>query len=86
MSDSEKILAYLQEHGSITSWEAIQHFRCTRLSGRIYDLKRLGHNIVTTTEEGKNSDGDTCRYARYRLIQKEEESEGRTDSELGPAL
>ncbi len=86
MTDSEKLLTCLRERGSITSWEAIQHFRYTRLSGRIYDLKRLGHNIVTTMEEGKNSDGEVCRYARYRLIQKEEEHEGRTDSELGPAL
>ena len=86
MSDSEKILAYLQEHGSITSWEAIQHFRCTRLSGRIYDLRKRGYEITATTEEAVNADGEKCRYARYRLIQKEEEHEGRTDSELGPAL
>lgn len=86
MTDSEKILAYLQKHGSITSWEAIQHFRCTRLSGRVFDLKKRGFNIVATMEEGKNSDGEVCRYARYRLIRKEEESEGRTDSELGPTL
>lgn len=48
MSDSEKILEYLKEHGSITSWEAIQHFRCTRLSGRVFDLKKRGFNIVAT--------------------------------------
>lgn len=71
MSDSEKVLKYLKEHGSITSWEAIQHFHCTRLSGRIFDLKRRGFNIVSTMEEGKNSDGEVCRYARYRLVEEQ---------------
>lgn len=71
MSDSEKILAYLQEHGSITSWEAIQHFRCTRLSGRIYDLRRRGFDITATTEESVNSDGEKVRYSRYRLNNKQ---------------
>ena len=86
MSDSEKILVYLQEHGSITSWEAIQHFRCTRLSGRIYDLRKRGYEITATAEESVDANGEKCRYARYRLIQKEGEHEGRTDSELGPAF
>lgn len=71
MSDSEKILAYLQEHGSITSWEAIQHFRCTRLSGRIYDLRKRGFDITATTEESVNSDGEKVRYSRYRLNNKQ---------------
>lgn len=67
MSDNEKILAYLQEHGSITSWEAIQHFRCTRLSGRIYDLRKRGHHIVSTTAESVAADGTKTRYSRYTL-------------------
>lgn len=67
MTDSEKILAYLQEHGSITSWEAIQHFRCTRLSGRIYDLRKHGYEITATTEESVDANGEKCRYARYSL-------------------
>lgn len=67
MSDKEKILAYLQEHGSITSWEAIQHFRCTRLSGRIYDLRKRGYEITATTEESVDANGEKVRYARYSL-------------------
>ena len=69
MTDNEKILAYLQKHGSITSWEAIQHFRCTRLSGRIYDLRKRGYEITATTEESTNSDGEKVRYSRYRLVE-----------------
>ena len=68
MSDSEKILEYLKTNGSITSWEAIQHFRCTRLSGRIYDLRKRGFNITATTEESVDTNGEKVRYARYSLV------------------
>lgn len=81
MSDSEKILEYLKTNGSITSWEAIQHFRCTRLSGRIFDLKRRGFNIVSTMEERVDPDGTKVRYSRYRL----EDSNG-THSNVGTGL
>ena len=67
MSDSEKILEYLRTNGSITSWEAIQHFRCTRLSGRIYDLRKRGFNITATTEESVDASGAKVRYSRYHL-------------------
>lgn len=68
MSDNEKILNYLKTNGSITSWEAIQHFRCTRLSGRIYDLRKRGFNITATTEESVDASGEKIRYARYSLV------------------
>jgi len=45
MSQEDKILSYLQSGKSLTSWEAIQLFRCTRLSGRIFDLRQKGYNI-----------------------------------------
>ena len=42
---AKQVLEYMKEHGSITSLEAIRAFGCTRLSGRIFDLKRRGYNI-----------------------------------------
>lgn len=59
------ILSHLRQYGTITSLQAFQLFSITRLSGRIYDLRQLGHNIVTiykTSERGG-------RYAVYRLIE-----------------
>lgn len=44
-SQNATILAHLREHGTITSWESIQLYKITRLSGRIYDLKEEGHAI-----------------------------------------
>ena len=34
-----KVLAHLQERGSINAWKAIQLYRATRLSAIIFDLR-----------------------------------------------
>ena len=57
-----KVLEHLQTNGSITSWEAITRFHATRLSGIIFDLKKMGYPIQSTIEYN----GDT-HYARYTL-------------------
>jgi hypothetical protein len=60
-----QVLAHLKEHKTITSWEAIKMFRCTRLADRIFVLKKEGHNIVTQliTSNGKT-------FAEYTLIKE----------------
>ena len=40
-----KVLAHLQERGSITSWDAIQMYRATRLSAIIFNLREEGYKI-----------------------------------------
>ena len=61
------VLRYMREEGSITPLEAMREFGIMRLSGRIYDLKTEGHDIVAETEESVNRYGKTIRYAKYRL-------------------
>lgn len=61
-TQSDLILKYLQTHKGISSMQAFEKFKITRLSGRIYDLKKQGNNI-TTLLISKN--GTT--YAEYRL-------------------
>ena len=62
-SQKTRILEYLEEHGSITQAEAVERFRCYRLSARISELKDDGHNIITESEPN-NGYG---RHARYFL-------------------
>lgn len=62
-SQNSEILAYLEAGNTLTPLEALRKFGCFRLSGRIYDLKKMGYLIATdliTLEDGK-------RVARYRL-------------------
>ena len=67
MTQTEKILDYMERHGSITPLEAMQELGIMRLGARIYDLKESGVKIITETVKGKNRDGEPTRYARYRL-------------------
>lgn len=63
----ERILQYIEENGSITSYDAIREFGCTRLASRICDLKRVGYEFEKTTEISKNRYGDPVHYTRYSL-------------------
>lgn len=52
----QKILAYLQNGGRITSLSALDNFGCLRLSARIKDLRDRGHDIQSqfiTVPSGK---------------------------------
>lgn len=67
MTQTEKILDYMERHGSITPLEAMNELGVMRLGARIFDLKESGIEIITETVTGKNRDGETTRFARYRL-------------------
>ena len=63
----ERILRHLQDYGTITSWEAIQEYGCTRLSHYIYLLKKDGHSIKGENEPFTNRYGERSHFTRYRL-------------------
>lgn len=60
-----EVLRHLQEHGSITSMEAIELFGATRLSSIVFNLRRRGHDIEAVTERGTDRYGSAVGYARY---------------------
>lgn len=59
------IKKHLNKKGSITSWEAIQRYGCTRLSAKIYDLRKEGMNIKTEHVTKKNRYGYLVTFAKY---------------------
>lgn len=68
LTQNEKILNYLQTHKKgISPLEALEKFGCLRLSGRVFELKDMGYDIVTNIETTTNSHGEIKRYARYSL-------------------
>lgn len=67
MTQKEKILQYLKEHGTITTREAFVNLGVTRLASRIWDLRNDGYNIIREMISVKNRDGDKCAVAQYRL-------------------
>lgn len=62
-----RILKHLLEFESITSWEAIQEYGCTRLSHYIYLLKKDGYKIIGTREPFINRYGEPSYFSRYKL-------------------
>ena len=64
----ELILEHLQKNGSITSWEAIQNYHCTRISQYIYLLRNEDYNIKSEYKKVKTLYGDITTIAVYKLI------------------
>lgn len=62
-SQTDLVLAWLRAYGTISTLEAFEYLKITRLSARIFDLKRLGfvfNEDRKTSKEGK-------RYVEYSI-------------------
>lgn len=66
-TQKEMVLRHLQDFGSITSWEAIQEYGATRLSGIIYSLRQEGYKIISQNEKTINRYGKSVKFAKYTL-------------------
>ena len=76
MNKTMLVLEHLKENGSITSWEAIQKYRATRLSAIIYNLKyKYGYKIKTVMKDFIDSNGEKSKYGVYYLEGKEDNNE-----------
>jgi hypothetical protein len=68
-SKKDLVLIHLQMHNTITSWEAIQKFKATRLSDIIYRLKKEGHNISVVKKYNRETE---TNFAEYRLLSNDD--------------
>lgn len=67
MTQNERVLAFMQDHGEISQRDAVQ-FGCYRLSARIKNLRDDGHHIITENRGFRNEYG--CgHYAVYKLAE-----------------
>lgn len=66
MTQCERILAYLDEHGSITRAEAMSELGIANFTARISELRQEGVILAVETETRKNRYGEPVRFARYR--------------------
>lgn len=66
-NQKEMVLQYMRDFGSITPMEAIMVLHITRLSARIFELRRDGFEIVTERERKRNLNGRYVEFARYSL-------------------
>ena len=61
-SQNLMVLRHLEQGHALTSLTAFRLWNLTRLSGRIFELRRKGYNIEATSESNGKA-----RYAVYRL-------------------
>lgn len=72
MTQQERILNYVKENGSITSWEAIKEIGCTRLAGQIFSLEKKGYKFDHVTVYTTNRYSEPTHYAKYTLREEPE--------------
>ena len=53
MNQRDQVVAYIQEHGFITSWDAYKDLGITQLATRIFELKERGYHFRKERRQGK---------------------------------
>lgn len=71
MNQEQKIINYVERFGSITTLDAFRDLAITRLSARIFNIKKLGYKVSSEREKSKNRFGEEVNYNRY-FIEKEQ--------------
>lgn len=64
----QRIINYIREFGSITSYEAYADLGITQLGARIDQLKKEGYEFKTEWESSTNRFGERTDYKRYYLV------------------
>lgn len=74
MTQRQRIINYIREFGSITSWEAYSDLGITQFATRVKELKEEGYEFKTEWESKKNRYGEPVSFKRYSLEEMIEEN------------
>lgn len=67
MTQCDRILQYMSDHGSISTLDAFRDLGIVRLGSRIHDLRRRGHKIKCEYLKAKNRYNEPVRFKKYSL-------------------
>lgn len=67
MTQCERILKYLDDFGSITTYQAFKDLGIMRLASRIHDLSVRGYDFKRENVESVNRYGEKVHFTRYSL-------------------
>ena len=68
MTQCERILKYMDDFGSISSYQAMIDLGVGRLASRIHEIRQMGIDIESETITGKNRYGESTHYSVYRRV------------------
>lgn len=60
------LINHLKKYGKITTYEAFKKYGITRLSAKIFDLRK-DYNITSINTTKKNRYGQVCTFCTYIL-------------------
>lgn len=66
-TQKERIVDYIKEFGSITSWQAYQDLGIMQLGARIDQLKKEGYIFTTEWVHKKNRYGKDVAFKKYYI-------------------
>ena len=67
MTQCERILKYLDDFGSITTYQAFKDLGIMRLASRIHDLSERGYDFKRESVESINRYGEKVHFTKYSL-------------------
>jgi hypothetical protein len=68
ITQRDRVLQYIMEHGHITSYKAYKDIGCTQMATRISELKDRGFSFRKERVKTVNMYGDPTHYDMYILI------------------
>ena len=69
VTQKEMILKYLQDFGSISSWDAYAELGITQLGARIFELKEKGYIFKKERVKRLNRYGREIAFDKYSLAE-----------------
>lgn len=69
ITQKDRIINYIRQFGSITSWEAYQDLGVMQLGARIDQLQKEGYIFRTEWEHKENRYGENVQFKRYYLAE-----------------
>ena len=67
ITQCNRIIDYIKEFGSITSFQAYSDLGVTQLGARIDDLQKQGYEFKKEQRKGKNRFGEITYFIEYSL-------------------
>ena len=68
MTQEQAVRNHIINNGSITQAQAVRLYGCSRLSARLYDMRKDGYEIATQYKTSRNRLCCTSEYSNYVLL------------------
>lgn len=69
ITQRDRVIQYINDFGSITSYQAFTDLGVTQLATRIFELKKRGYVFTKERIDTENRYGDKTHYDRYSLVE-----------------